>query len=893
MKRFIKASKGAISLFLVVILLPFTEIATILISAQRYNSSIAVLEEVMSSSMVSTLSNYDSYIKDRFGLLTLAQKSELQSTFDKYFDYNKNILPSAFNSDLKATVNGALSLDNDEVLLKQIKEYSKLTAPFLMLHNGLDLSEQIKKLEKMLKIDSFLDMANSGADLCDGALEFDDSYEKLQTLSSQIEELKSTYNDKYSTFDSTIKSIQEKKDELEEYKKKVNSNSSSMNALNEEYKELTESNASEEELKAVADKISALMEENEQNESDKEKANAEIVRLLNSFETARDEYANSHTKLISKLTDYCTEMTKALENMKKVIDSTEQTILDVAQSAESVSKNSLKKKNEELEKKLEEYTREDNPKEKDADYYDMVFEIGENNGKISRVNTDNALATGMDETTKELTRLVQESSEAFNADEIQSVIDALTKQKATVEKLSTTDIKDLSGGSKYYTSINVVLAVDKLDILHKYFEDTGDNISTSIKDLWEGLKSFVEASLKLKLVYDPALCAKINTAFFQTDYGIKISLPASNPLAEFIQCLGNVVTGVTDLASGLLTLKFRKMWEAIKKIFVNIGKALWSIGEIVYQLIANVAEVVKDPAMVMFPFYLSQTLPARTDYKTGKNMTGNSFSKIEYVNYGDSGVVGLPVLQDIVSLFSLVSGDKAADDKMFAGAELEYIISGSNNEIENQATVFGMLYVIRLLFDLPIVSKSPEILALATGPQAGIVMFLFYALEPFVDCILLVNGETVSLIKKEPFLSIAGLAELIPKLVKVVSPEDKSNMKLKIAGLFKETDKEAIIEKKYDESKGYGAKLLELNYKEYLYLIMLLFSNSDAEIKALKNLIQMETLAYNTKNQKGDFNLKKAYTQINCIVAGTSNPLLATAFSDSIFKFSRNLCRGY
>ena len=75
--------------------------------------------------------------------------------------------------------------------------------------------------------------------------------------------------------------------------------------------------------------------------------------------------------------------------------------------------------------------------------------------------------------------------------------------------------------------------------------------------------------------------------------------------------------------------------------------------------------------------------------------------------------------------------------------------------------------------------------------------------------------------------------------------------------------------------------------------IMLLFSNNTNELMLFKNLIQMETQANNVKYSKGDFYLNKAYTQINCTVKGSATPLLATAFSDSIFKFTRHQCRGY
>ena len=890
-RRFVKCAKGAVSLFLIVLLLPFTQIATILVSAQRYNSSIGLLDEVIDSSSLSTLSDYEGYIRERFGLFGVAQKTELSTNFNSYFDYNRSgLLEKAFSDKLAVNVTGDLPLNDDDILLAQIKEYNKLDAPINMLNDGLDLSELIKKFEKKFDLSNILDMANSGVDICNGALDFNESYEKLLKLSEKLDKLKSTYQDKYSEFNKAIGDIYEKRDEIAKLESKDNTLSDELTALKQKLeslnKEIEDNKDNNDKLKEIQKNIEELNKqikdkekEISDNKSENSKKNSEIKSLINTFNTKRDDYANSHTDLIVKLGEYKKEMKAALDNINALIKSTGDFVTSTEKSVSELNKVDAENDNKKIKKELESYE----SKEADERYYELVFQQSDNDDTIASNTINKGIADG------------------FKS----------AAQKSTVSSLTAESVKNKKDGSEYYTEINVVLNREQLKRLYDYFDGLSDKIGADLSDMWEGIKSFLESIFKVKLVYDPALCSKIDTNYFANQFGIKIDNPATNPVASFIQSVGNFVTGFVDLATGLASFNFVKAWNGIKKVFTSLYNLIKSLIEIPVQIVSNVVQYIKDPSKMLLPYYFTKTLPCRTDYKTGSNMTGASFSKIEYANYGDSGVNGLPVIESVVSLFNLVTGEKEANDKMFCGAELEYLLAGSESEIANQSTVFGMLYVIRLLLDIPGWSKAAELQALASGPHYGIIFAIYLLLEPFLDCVLLVNGSPVSILKDVPYLSVAGMTEFIPKIVSVVPTDStsKAKMKDKFARIWKGTgeamddaeysyDKETVVSEKDNTDKKnplakYGKDLLKLNYKEYLMLLMLLFSNHDSELKLFKNIIQMETQAYNTKNLKGDFDLRKSYTQINCTVTGSATPLLATAFSESIFKFKRQQCRGY
>lgn len=903
-RKFFKCARGAVSLFLVVLLLPFTEIATILISAQRYNSSIGILDEVMDSSMLSTLGNYDKYVRERFGVFTPSQKKDLQSTFDGYFDYNiGGILGNSFNDGLTATVTGDLPLTDDDVLELQIKEYNKLNAPFKMINDGLDLSELMKTLEKNLNIKNLLDFSNAGADFCDAALDFNESYEKLCLLSDRINVLISTYNTRYNAFNKAIGDIYDARDQLEELKNKDKDLNDGLTALNDELEELSEKLDKAEtadEKKEINDQIDELNKkikdkekEIKDNEGENQKVSSDLAKMRIAFGLSKTDYINCHSELISKLGTYKTEFKTALEKIESLKNSTGEVIAGTVNVLNSSGYNDAKENNKKINKELENY---DDPKVfKDSRYYELVKQRQENDVVIANYDIGNAGGEALTDGNDKLSELLREASESFNETEIQNVINNLTKQEVELGEIDYEYALKHSNGSEYHTSVNVVLSREQLKNLYLYFDDESSNISTSLSDIWNALKSIVESLFKLKLVFDPALCAKIDTGFFESNYGLSINQPATNPAAQVILAVSGIITSISDAVFSLnsnFVERVKSLWNAFK----CVADFVTSLGELILQIGSNIYSLITNPGGVLLPYYFMQTLPCRTDYKDGKNMTGSPYSKIAYANYGNEGVNGIPLVQDLAAMLKIAVGSKAEDDKMFCGAELEYLIVGSNDELVNQSTVFGMLYIFRMIFAAANWGKAVEFQALATGPQFPLVFILYLLFEPLIDCVLLVNGGKVDLLKSTPNLSVAGMVKIVPQIVSILPQNSETNDTLnkKFNELFEiKSDGKTNNNNNKDEKTGYLKGLLSLNYKEYVLLLMVLTSNNSLGLGMMKNLIQMETLAYNTKNSLGDFDIRKAYTQMQCDVSGSANPILATAFSDSIFKFSRTQIRGY
>ena len=71
--KFFQETKGVISLMLVLLLVPFYSVAAILVEVERYKSAVSGLDGAIDSSLMSILSEYDSFIIYRRLRITMMQ----------------------------------------------------------------------------------------------------------------------------------------------------------------------------------------------------------------------------------------------------------------------------------------------------------------------------------------------------------------------------------------------------------------------------------------------------------------------------------------------------------------------------------------------------------------------------------------------------------------------------------------------------------------------------------------------------------------------------------------------------------------------------------------------------------------------------------------------------
>lgn len=218
--------KGSISIFLVIIMVPMMCLSGLIVDGSRVELAKASISSAGDLTMNSALANYDTVLKDVYGLFAVSQTAEdLQDNLYNYFvetlmangvitsedDVQNNPLlqdiAGAFSGqtsnmlsmeiekdDFKATKLKDSSLANPFILKNQIVEYQKYRAP---VNSALSLLDGVASLKKILS-QSSVNKAKTAVDEKSGELnkKGDDLYETLK----KYDEKTDSYDPAYDTF---------------------------------------------------------------------------------------------------------------------------------------------------------------------------------------------------------------------------------------------------------------------------------------------------------------------------------------------------------------------------------------------------------------------------------------------------------------------------------------------------------------------------------------------------------------------------------------------------------------------------------------------------------------------------------------------------------------------
>lgn len=226
MNRFFEKTKGSISLFLAIILLPTTLLAGILIDVANRHMSKAMVESAGELAASSVLANYDSVLEDVYGLFAVSQDykdleanvkryiadtltasgiiadvssgSELidtvQNTVNEALDKVKaeDINDSFINvklSDVKAAGMDNSSLAQTAVMKNQIVEFMKYRGVQVVTQDLLSTINQFKSLDSKSEVaNAQMDVNEELADLSDVAQAFYKGIVKLDEKIGAVED---------------------------------------------------------------------------------------------------------------------------------------------------------------------------------------------------------------------------------------------------------------------------------------------------------------------------------------------------------------------------------------------------------------------------------------------------------------------------------------------------------------------------------------------------------------------------------------------------------------------------------------------------------------------------------------------------------------------------------
>ena len=301
--------------------------------------------------------------------------------------------------------------------------------------------------------------------------------------------------------------------------------------------------------------------------------------------------------------------------------------------------------------------------------------------------------------------------------------------------------------------------------------------------------------------------------------------------------------------------------------------------------------------------YLTYMTSNRSTY-TGNNLLGKPFNtrKQETTNRNGTGIGLIDSFTELISMAK--DGGKGNTKKCFVGAETEYLINGSKNEIANQSAVFLYLYAIRLIANIYTVFSNPEVaeIAAASTLAAPVIYMLYIFIEPLSDCVLLVNNGKTDFIKSTPNLVVSGFGSYVSDilLLELSDAEITSANEKLITALGANED----YAKKHTEihgtdwsSAGGGEnkkRSFGFDYTNYM-ILMLSFTSSDNLIKRFSDIVEMEATENlsNVVNTSGQFNLNYSYTYVRAKANFSTNNFITISGNNKLRMKEVTVYKGY
>ena len=829
LKRKVNGTKGMLSIFLALVVSPLLMSTFIFIEYARIQSIQELMKEVMGSSLYSTLGHYDDYVEERFDLLSISQKDDVNTTYQGYMKANMNALgKGASIQSMEAS--GQHSLGSASILKQQIYEASEYTVMAQAMWDGFDLDRIKKKLDGlpgMKQLNAGAEVANKAVGYANDTKDMINSVKDFQEKAKDFKEKCQNYKTKYQAFQTAMQTV-----------------------------ESIRNSGQEEGLPAAEAAADAAARE---------------------LATATKELSTS----LGNLYDASKDLKEKMEKVKK----------DLSEVKEATKKKKEESKEAATESAASTGTEIATiPAAGNGTGTEVATVPANGSTEVATTGTaaDGEIPDGEGAETigtdaYKWFEEMHKATENFANKQIQKGIDAIVEAEKTSLNNQATALSSFTASGHSMAELSsaplgkIEMKGFKEDVA-KYVDDLVDILDKSATADQEGIKEVIAVGrlaqklMDMKIFYDNSLDSNINPALLAHTSSFDTStLLTASGFAGMLQdaidfadaCYGipNVFKMITKLASFLINLaKFLAglvTWMA--EHFINLAKFLVNYQEYYH-------------AFLLYG-YAAYNLPNRTTYKKGSTLTGYSFQKVFSLAGGsDKGGKG-GAMSDIASL-----GNNSGSDPMFKGAELEYMLTGANSEYTAQAGAFFDGYMLRLMVDCYAVFNSDILKALsALGPVRIVATVIFLLLEPFLDMVILVNGGTQVLFKTTAYLSTKGLPHLAQDMAGILDLSD--DQKSTLGGMFESkrgggssTGTEVAVY--HDDPAKHGGQdgsgktndknemgYFPLDYTAHGAILMILCTPYDQYTDRMQNLIQLEAKEKHKKDF--DFDINKAYTSVH------------------------------
>ena len=828
--RFVQKEKGAISIFMAVIMMSMFVLTSVFVDGSRLRSAETIIQSASDSAARSVMAKYDIELKDRYGLFTLeeSEQEKIKEDYLKFFAANVSAeVPGADDSfheylnqimamisgeteqtplDLfdvqiaDAKVGSAYSIIEPDVLQKQMVEFAKYRGAFAVADLfDIMIGDKIKENMEKAKIDTqnvkkTLDSREAVEDVMQDCYEWSDD---LQEKKKKFDQNRDSWREDIQITQSCIGGL---KDVMED--------------IVEVYEEIEDADED--------DDISGLEEELEELQEDAEDIYYDSPNGL--------KYYKIHqiADLIETLQDLKVDLEKERQKVQPFLNRIAQAKGTVTQSKNSLQSGGTDDVKENLEKDADTSINE----------LDKLHNIVKENEKwlqdtISRLeNILQKLETLSGDITAELSEADYKGEAEENAETLNDLEDDALKT-ANLFQNATGEVK------QYHFEHDFGVLAEQMNSLYKLLQ--GD------------IKVKTTNTLGEPAVIDDAKKALLPSVKYRQDDTYHTDAKYAEMDAKYIQLQQS--TGIDESAVTNIPLED-----------IDAENAKQSLN-----IIGNFMDLLSDMAT-------GATNKAVTDLYTMSMFKARTTQTVDYWKtvYGDSltSIDGKPYDRERAEkedrnlrLIEKASFNKA-DGTSFMDAELEYVIIGNMNEKNNADSVYARIFGIRMGFNTIAVLADKDLNDLSTAaasiagpfaPLAKVGIILVLALvETYLDMYFLLDkGYKVPLLKFGYLtFSLKNLEQTMDDLL-LIDFEDMEGLEL--FSLFKPSEG--------DEN---APPTMYIDYETYISFLLLLV---DRETKLLR---MADIMQLNMQIEKGDaeYCMADHYTAIRAETEATIKPMM-------------------
>lgn len=800
-KKYINGTKGVISLFLAILMVPFVTIIGALINAGRINSAVAIYDEALCNASNSTLGTYDSFLRSRFGLMAISQDTSsggsqfghtekgytsekfVNDLFTYYMEKNVGALSNTY-SEVNVSAEGLYPLGDYAVLNASVLQASKFTVPAKLAADWGSLDAILNSITKPLNTFASIENVLSGSvniatEIGDLVEKQDALEKKLESCETAISEYQTAYNqfiDAYNAFNTLITNIANQETTVAGCKSKVESIEASNAALAEEISTLQEQidkwkeeeegeTTHAQEIEEAEKQLKEKQEEMEKAAPGYEEAKQNLSNAEAQLQAYKDQFAGKRTAVISAKETYYQKilaLRDALEAagnaavafqsaINKLVNEGIGLISSATTAGLNLAKDSIDKQKEQLDEQDEYYRYqqtlagyEDNT-QYESYYYNLQQE---NESTRRRLDEEKRKYSNGDKVTSELIN----ASKAANSEMTAFANRDLTREFGELYGKLTTLAADVYGIAvpDTYQGITLPEGYDPpcycaIESPVKK-EDVASIVGSVVSQIannagWKALQAmvnFLKAMLDIGWFSNPQLDVKLNPGAFQG------GLPSERG--------DDHITYEHAAEDAEQSEKYKELLNSYSDVQVyDLAGDSESTADVLINCVHELIDLMGKPLNLLTIIAVIKTV--KTIFTAVKNFFQNlgkaallsmrdKLLLVGYVSYNTANrttYAGGKALSG--ASFSLPRAEESGG-LAFAGAETEYIFGGSMDESWNQRKVFLFLWLERLVFNIAPVCKDPTIQTIA----AAVAAVTFGAGDIIVKCIAIVIESFVDAI---------------------------------------------------------------------------------------------------------------------------------------------------